>query len=541
MKTIFISIAILMCCSCNAQNPAVSSAREEPVIRTASGMVQGVKEGDVDIFRGIPFAAPPVGDLRWRPPQAVTPWEGIRDAKEFGPTCAQAGWGAAPGTITQGSSEDCLYLNVWRPAGAKQNAKLPVMVWIHGGAFVGGNSNTSGEQLARQGAILISMNYRLGRLGHFAFPALSAEYPEEPKGSYAFMDQIEALKWVKQNIAAFGGNPDNVTIFGFSAGGVSIHALMTIPSANGLFHKAISHSGGGRDGVLNSRPINMENASQYYPVSAETVGINFARKHGIEGTDAAALAKLRALKVEEIVDGGQENGQDGARIYSGPILDGKFVTEDLTSGYKSGKHANIPLLIGSNAAEVGGPFVNQSKSKDELFSMFGSLSSEAKAAYDPDGTKEFAEVNTYFNTDKVWAEPARFVAATMAAAGNPAYIFLFSYVPASMKQRMPYGPGHGTDVSYVFNNPRLPEGSTLPPEDKEIARIMSSYWINFARTGDPNGKDLPEWVGYDPKTNMILDVQSDGSFLSRPDPRKARLDVIEKAVNMGDKLQPNGI
>jgi para-nitrobenzyl esterase len=504
-------------------------------------MVRGVTEGDVDIFRGIPFAAPPVGEFRWRPPQPVAPWEGVRDAKEFGPSCAQAGWGAAPGSIVQGSSEDCLYLNVWKPATPEQGAKLPVMVWIHGGAFVGGNGNISGEQLARQGVVLVSFNYRLGRLGHFAFPALSAEHPEEPKGSYAFMDQIAALKWVKQNIAAFGGNPDNVTIFGFSAGGVSIHALMTIPSANGLFHKAASHSGGGRDGVLNSRPINKENASQYYPVSAETVGINFARKHGIEGTDADALAKLRALTVEEIVDGGQENGQDGTRIYSGPIQDYKFVTENLTSSYKSGKHAKVPMLIGNNAAEIGGSFVNQSKSKDELFSMFGSLSEEAKTAYDPDGTKEFAEVNTYFNTDKVWAEPARFVAATIAKAGYPAYVFLFSYVPASMKQRMLYGPGHGTDISFVFNDPRVPEGTSVPPEDKEIARIMSAYWVNFAKTGNPNGEGLPEWPVYSREKNEILDIQSDGKPVGKHDPRKARLDVIEKAVNMGDKLQPNGI
>jgi para-nitrobenzyl esterase len=199
------------------------------------------------------------------------------------------------------------------------------------------------------------------------------------------------------------------------------------------------------------------------------------------------------------------------------------------------------MLIGNNAAEIGGPFVNQSKSKEELFSMFGSLSAEARAAYVPDGTKEFAEVITYFNTDKVWAEPARFVASTLAAAGDPVYVFLFSYVPASMKQRMPYGPGHGTDVSYVFNNLRAPEGATVPPEDKEVARIMNAYWVNFAKTGNPNGKGLPEWPAYSPGTNQILDVQSDGKPVGKPDPRKARLDVIEKAVNMGDKLQPNGI
>ncbi len=540
MKNLIGFFVILFSFSLQAQQTA------GPIVQTASGKIQGVTEGDVSVFKGIPFAAPPVGEFRWRPPQPVKPWEGVRDASQFGASCAQGGWGAAPGTIQQGSSEDCLFLNLWTPASAKANAKLPVMVWIHGGAFVGGSGNTSGEGFAKQGVILVSINYRLGRLGHFAFPALSAEHPEEPKGSYAFMDQIAALQWVKENIAAFGGDPENVTIFGFSAGGVSIHSLLTIPSAKGLFHKAIGHSSGGRDGVLTGRPINKENASQYYPVSAETIGINFAKKHGIEGTDAAALAKLRALKVEEIVDGGQENdGQGGPRIYSGPILDGKFVVESSTSAYKAGHQARVPLMIGCNSAEIGGNFVNQSKTKEELFAMFGELASEAKAAYDPDGTKEFAEVLTRFNTDKVWAEPARFVAKSFTAVGDPAYIFLFSYVPSAMKERMRFGPGHGTDIAYVFDN--LGAGGFGPPpppptaEEKEVARMMNAYWVNFAKTGNPNGKGLPNWPIYSPETNKLLEVQPDGKPVGKPDPTKARLDVIEKAVNMGDKLQPNGI
>ena len=408
--------------------------------------------------------------------------------------------GCCSGSIQEGSSEDCLFLNIWRPAGAAAGSKaagygVDPRRRLRGRQRL--QSGHSGNQFAKQGVILITINYRLGRLGHFAFPALSKEHPEEPKGSYAFMDQIAALKWVQQNIAAFGGDPKNVTIFGFSAGGVSVHSLLTIPAAKGLFQKAISHSGGGRDGVLTGRPINKENASPYYPVSAETIGINFARKHGIEGTDAAALAKLRALKVEEIVDGGQENdGQGGPRIYSGPILDGKLVVETAESAYKAGRQARVPLMIGNNSAEIGGGFVNASSSKEELFSLFGELKDEAKAAYDPDGNKEFAEVHTRFNTDKVWAEPARFTASSFAAVGDPAYIFLFSYVPASMKERMQFGPGHGTDISYVFDN--LGTGGFGPPpppptpEDKEVARMMNAYWVNFAKTGDPNGKGSAE-------------------------------------------------
>ncbi len=546
MKNILLFVALVFSCALSAQqNAPKDETGNAPVVNTVSGDLRGVTEGDVDVFKGIPFAAPPVGEFRWRPPQPVKPWQGIRDAKEFGPSCAQSGWGGKPGTISEGSSEDCLYLNIWKPAGTAKGAKLPVMVWIHGGGFTGGNGNVSGNQFAKQGVILVSMNYRLGRLGHFAFPALSAEHPEEAKGSYAFMDQIAALKWVQQNIAAFGGDPKNVTIFGFSAGGVSIHSLLTIPAARGLFQKAIAHSSGGRDGVLTGRPINKENANPYYPVSAETIGITFARKHGIEGTDAAALARLRALPVEQVVSGGETDGQGGPRIYSGPILDGKFVTETAESAYKAGRQAHVPVILGNNSAEIGGPFVNGSATKEQLFSLFGNLESEAKAAYDPDGSKTFAEVQARFNTDKVWAEPARFTARAFDAIKEPAYIFLFDYVPSYMTERATYGPGHGTDISFAFDN--LGEGGGFGPpptpsaKDEEVAKLMNAYWVNFAKTGDPNGTGLPKWPLNNAKTNQILEFQRDGQPVGIADPTKARLDVIEKAIKNGDKLQPNGI
>lgn len=546
MKKLSIGILLVLFASSLHAQQAVQQ-NLGPEVKTASGVVRGVTEGDVSSFKGIPFAAPPVGEFRWRPPQPVTPWTGFRDASKYGPNCAQGGWGAAPGTIAEGSSEDCLYLNVWTPATATKKSKLPVMVWIHGGGFTGGSgagAGTAGDAFTKQGVIMITINYRLGRLGHFAFPALSNEHPEEPKGSYAFMDQIAALQWIQKNIAAFGGDPKNVTIFGFSAGGVSVHSLLSIPSAKGLFHKAIGESSGGRDGVLTGRPINKENADPLYAVSAETIGINFARKHGIEGTDAVALAKLRALPVEKIVDGGQEtDGQGGPRIYSGPILDGKLVEETAESAYKAGRQPRVPLIIGNCSAEIGGAFVSNSTSKEALFATFGELEAEAKAAFDPDGTKEFAEVITKFNTDWVWGEPARLTARAFEAKRAPAYMYQFGYVPPAARERSRYGAGHGSEVSFVFNtlNARWGNQGEATPEEKELARIMNTYWTNFAKTGNPNGKGVPVWPLYNTQKEEILDVELDGKVVSKPDPRKARFNVIEKAFKKRDKIQSRGI
>jgi para-nitrobenzyl esterase len=521
----------------------VALSQTPPQVSVETGELQGVVADGVASFKGIPFAAPPVGDLRWRPPQPAARWTGVRQAAEFGADCMQGRFGqppaAAPGAPpARVPSEDCLFLNVWSPASVTPRARLPVMVWIHGGGFTGGSGaspGTSGVQFARQGVVLVSVNYRLGRFGFFAFPALSRERPDETKGNYAYMDQIAALKWVQRNIAAFGGDPNNVTIFGFSAGGVSVHSLLASPMARGLFHKAIAQSGGSRDSVLTARPMREDGVDPNYPTSAETIGITFARSMGIEGTDQGALASLRALSAEQVLRGAP--AQPGVSVPSyetTPVLDGKLVTETAETAYKARRQPRVPLLLGSNSADSAGNRV-RATTKEQLFAWFGKWSAQAKAAYDPDGSTEVAALVSRANDDFGQAEPARFAANAFAANGSPVYLYRFSYVQTAMRERSRAGAPHGGEIAYVFGTLSAGRGGAPTPEDQAVARMAQSYWVNFARTGDPNGAGLPTWPRHEPGKDLIFDFRPDGTAGAGPDPRKARLDVTQLNTESGER------
>jgi len=471
------------------------------VARIDSGGLEGRLAGGVVRFLGVPYAAPPVGALRWRPPQPVTPWGGVRSALAFGFDAPQT---EDPGDQLAGvqpQSEDCLTLNVWAPAA--RSAPLPVMVWLHGGGFTNGAASSpayDGAVLARLGIVVVTLNYRLGRLGFFAHPALSAATGDEPAGVYGFMDQVFALQWVRRNIAAFGGDPGRVTIAGESAGGWAVNMLMTAPGARGLFHGAIAQSAGGRAGTFGRSLATWDQAL--------AAGEAFAAQAGIKGDGPDALAALRALPVEALLT---EPFFTAPRdTYAGPMVDGRLVTADPGDLFAAGEAAPVPYLVGANSREV-----DDMPEARPMAAALLAASPIAPALAQAYGDADQAEAGLM--SDVVFVEPARFTACS-ATAG--AYLYRFGYPPQAWRDALPGAP-HTMDVPFVFG---VADGGD---DDRAVAAMMSRYWANFVRAGNPNGPGQPDWPPHDGDRLLIVDAQ--GRAAAGADPKRAVLDLLAAA------------
>ena len=502
--------AALMAAALLAAPAQAQDTAPPPLVRlqVEGGTVVGFERGPAEIFRNIPYAAPPVGPLRWKPPGPVQAWSGDRPAIEPGPSCPQPinadgrpNLGAASGVI----SEDCLQLNVFAPKAARH---APVMVWLHGGAHVmGAGWIYNGESFARDGVVFVAINYRLGALGYFAHPALTREAgPRDPLGNYGQMDQIAALKWVKRNIAAFGGDPANVTVLGESAGAESTLALLATPSARGLYSKAAVESGGGW-----SKPQTL--------AQKEAEGVRDLAKIGVP--ESASADDLRALPVDKLV---------GLTQMTGPFEDGRLMTETPAQALVRGHFDDVPLIIGSNSGE------------DSLMALFPGAGRVAQFA--PPGLKAAygaeADDPTRFSqqlfTDGVMGGPARWVAA-QASGGQPAWLYYFSYVGSRFRPQMTRA-AHAAEIQYMLEYwGRRTPASVVSDEDRAMARLMHACWVAFAKTSVPACGDQP-WPAYDAKSDQLMEFGSPSGVRSHF--RKTQLDAVQQVMLPRVDAPPQG-
>ena len=476
-------------------------------LRIEQGVLNGETEDDVQVFRGIPFAAPPVGDLRWRAPQPAPNWTAARDATDFGPICPQI-----PRKYTKDlkQSEDCLSLNVWTP-NSMSSAKLPVMVWIYGGAFVNGGAAMpfyDGTDLAKRGVVIVSFNYRLGELGFFAHPALASEHTaDEATGNFGLLDQIAALKWVQKNIASFGGDPGNVTIFGESAGGMSVNDLVASPMARGLFAKAISQSGLG----LNEIP-SLQKAQQ--------ASTDWGTAMGVTGSDADALARLRALKVDDIL---KHRATETTEGNIAPFVDGKVVTGQVSILFAKGDIAKVPYIAGSNSNEASlASAIGSDPVKD--LSKFGDALPKVRAIYEADGKLTDKEFGRQVFGDSLFTAAAQTLAGFADKAGAPARVYQFAYIADHFRGHAP-GVDHGGEIPFVFGFRGLGFlGHFASDADRKVATEMGDYWTNFAKTGNPNGPGLTEWPAFSTASQQTLVI--DDTTKAVADFRKGQVGVM---------------
>jgi para-nitrobenzyl esterase len=482
-------------------------------VKVDGGRIAGVAVNGVRTFKGIPFAAPPVGELRWKPPQPVIAWNGIRVADTFGPQCVQTPYptGSVYTMEPAPKSEDCLYLNVWTTASA--GAKRPVMVWIHGGAWTRGAADIAtydGSALARRGVVVVTTNYRLGPLGFLAHPELTAESPQHSSGNYAILDHIAALQWVQRNITAFGGNPANVTIFGESAGSWSVNATQATPLAKGLFHRAIGESGG-----QFARTPRLSEAEQGGLALAKAVG-------------ADSLKALRAVTAEQLV---------AVPAFRSSInVDGWVLPADVRTIFAQNTHNPAPVLLGSNADEwttLGNPATFPKTMEDfrkRIESQFPGLTTEFDTAYPVKNEGDITTAMLALGRDVTFSSEMRTWARLVTAGGQHAYLYLFTHVPPGPQAatRRAY---HASEIQYVFGNLRNPAfGYT--DADRTLSNAMSSYWVNFATSGNPNGNGLPVWGAYDLDSEPYLELGTPIHGKHRL--LKTQLDFLEKAREARD-------
>ncbi|MEC9261965.1 MAG: carboxylesterase family protein [Pseudomonadota bacterium] len=508
---------------------ACSTASTPRQVEVTGGKINGTVTEQVVTYKGIPFAAPPVGELRWRPPQPVTPWDGVKQTTDYGNDCMQLPFPSDAAPLGKTPAEDCLYANVWAPKEA--DGTTPVLVWIYGGGFVNGGSSPTvydGSEFAKDGVIFVSFNYRLGRFGFFAHPALTAEAKAagELLANYAYMDQIAALKWVNQNITAFGGDVNNVTIMGESAGGGSVHAMMQAKQVRGLFNRAIIMSGGGRS-LFGNRKV-----SEPVPgsLAGEQYGLNYAQKHGITGTDADTLAALRELSAEDIVDGFNlatlfnPSPTDKPTWAGGPMQDGEIITATTEEALRDGSVAKVDVMVGATSMDIG---FNMFKGKAGLFASFGPYNDEARQVYDPAGDLPFQAVGYSVGQDRTMQEPARFVAEQMTAHGQKAFYYRFGTVAKSNDSP---GAPHASDIPFFFNTVAAKYGDALTEQDAAAAETIHQYIVSFAKTGQPESDGAPAWQAFDPAQSNMLNMTRSGEMKHATDPWKARLDVVKAAL-----------
>jgi len=465
-------------------------AARAPPIRTALGMIQGTTESGLTVYRGIPYAAPPVGELRWRPPQP-TSWEGTLDATRFKPACMQIG-GSLPGFAPERNSEDCLGLNIWTPA-TRADDKFAVMVFFHGGGFKNGSGAPRlywGDTLARKGIVLVTLNYRIGVLGFLAHPELSAESPQKVSGNYAILDCIAALEWVKNNIAAFGGDPANVTVFGQSAGAYIGSELMASPLANGLFVRVIGMSGA--DMGIAGSPGDMPLKAQ-----AEANGVAFAQSMA-----ATSLAELRSLPADMLIARGTESNIPGINL---PNVDGYVFPREVQTALATREDATpVDLMVGIDAQDgatmVSKP-LNAAEYAKNIRERYGALADRILAQFPAGSDAQAATSQRRFATADVAWRTFTWARVHATRGVGRTYGYVFSQVPPWPPFATMGVAGHGAELPYVFGYPpralffvRTSPWKAL--RHSQIADEMQSYWTNFAKTGDPNGDGLPVWAAF---------------------------------------------